>query len=97
MMSFATFFKAMSKIDLFFPGTVNAAVKQVALADVILLNKIDLASAESLDKVNDRIKSVNGMAKVVPTQMSRIDLEKVLDLHAYDGQDSMPSQFDCQM
>ena len=73
------------------------AVKQVALADVILLNKIDLASAESLSKVNERIKSVNAMAKVVPTQMSRIDLDKVLDLHAYDGRDCMPSQLEDQM
>lgn len=78
-------------------GSVNAAVKQVALADVILLNKIDLASTEALEKVNDRIKSVNAMATIVPTQMSRIDLDKVLDLHAYDGRDCMPSQFQCEM
>merc|ERR1719259_1313002 len=78
-------------------GRVNAAVKQVALADVILLNKIDLASTEALEKVNDRIKSVNAMTTIVPTQMSRIDLDKVLDLHAYDGRDCMPSQFQCEM
>ena len=70
----------------------------MALADVILLNKIDLApSTEALEKVNDRIKSVNAMATIVPTQMSRIDLDKVLDLHAYDGRDCMPSQFQCEM
>jgi len=74
-------------------GSVNAAVKQVALADVLLLNKIDMVASETVDKVGDRLKSINAMATIVPTQMSRIDLGKVLDLHAYDGADGMPVQF----
>jgi len=75
-------------------GTVNASVKQVALADVVLLNKIDMVPSSTVDQVDARIKSINSMASVVHTEMSRVDLETVLDLHAYDGKDEMPAQFE---
>ena len=46
----------------------------------------------TVDQVDARIKSINSMASVVHTEMSRVDLETVLDLHAYDGKDEMPAQ-----
>ena len=77
---------------------VNAAVKQVALADIILLNKVDLMQNDAeLNKVKDRLKSINSLASLVPTQMSKIDLDKVLDLHSYDGKDIIPNQFEEQV
>lgn len=76
-------------------NSVNAAVKQIALADLILLNKIDLMSSqEEIDSVSQVIRNVNSMAQLIPTKMSKIDLNLVLDLHSYDGRDVIPQQFD---
>ena len=76
-------------------SSVNAAVKQIALADLILLNKIDLMSSQGeIDNVSQVIRNVNSLAKVVQTKMSQIDLNLVLDLHSYDGRDVIPEQFD---
>ena len=75
--------------------SVNAAVKQVALADVILLNKIDLLPSQNeIDKVSQVVRNVNSLAKLIPTKKSKIDLNLVLDLHSYDGLDIIPQQFD---
>ena len=75
--------------------SVNAAVKQIALADLILLNKIDLLSNQAEeDNITSIVRNINSLAKFIPTQKSKIDLDLVLDLHAYDGNDIIPQQFD---
>ena len=38
-------------------GSLNEALKQVGLADVILINKIDLVSKEQLAAIRQRIRS----------------------------------------
>ncbi|XP_035421733.1 COBW domain-containing protein 1-like isoform X2 [Cygnus atratus] len=66
-------------------GLVNEASRQVALADLIIINKTDLVSGEELNKVRTSVRSVNGFAKILETQRSRVDLSNVLDLHAFDS------------
>ncbi|XP_053909739.1 zinc-regulated GTPase metalloprotein activator 1A [Cuculus canorus] len=58
---------------------------QVALADLIIVNKTDLVSGEELDKVRTSVRSINGLVKILETQRSRVDLSYVLDLHAFDS------------
>ncbi|XP_067940371.1 zinc-regulated GTPase metalloprotein activator 1-like [Watersipora subatra] len=70
---------------------INEAVRQVALADIILLNKIDLVSEEQLHKIKSYISDINSAAIVIPTTHSRVDLDQILDLNAY-GCDSSHSQ-----
>ena len=63
----------------------SAEVKeQIAFADVILLNKIDLVSSEELDQLESRIHAMNSAAKIHRTQNSIIDLNNVLDLGGFD-------------
>jgi G3E family GTPase len=64
-------------------GAVNEAVSQVAFADRILLNKIDLVSARELDDVVDTIKSINAVAEVIKTTNSVIDLDRVLGVNSF--------------
>ncbi|XP_074667827.1 zinc-regulated GTPase metalloprotein activator 1A-like isoform X3 [Strix aluco] len=66
-------------------GLVNEASRQVALADLIIINKTDLVSGEELHKVRTSVRSINGLVKIVETQRSRVDLSDVLDLHAFDS------------
>lgn len=65
-------------------GLVNEATRQVALADMILINKTDLVSEDELNKLRTTIRSINGLGKVIETQRSRVHLSNILDLHAYD-------------
>ncbi|NXY78446.1 CBWD1 protein, partial [Glareola pratincola] len=66
-------------------GLVNEACRQVALADLIIINKTDLVSGEELNEVRTSVRSINGLVKILETQRSRVDLSNVLDLHAFDS------------
>ncbi|XP_023577702.1 putative COBW domain-containing protein 7, partial [Octodon degus] len=66
-------------------GCFNKAVRQVALADIILINKTDLISEDELKKLRTTIRSINGLGKILETQRSRVDLANILDLHAFDS------------
>jgi G3E family GTPase len=62
----------------------SEAEQQVAFADVILLNKTDLVSADELAKVEDRIRGINRYARIFHTQNSQIALDAILDKGAFD-------------
>ncbi|XP_030422079.1 LOW QUALITY PROTEIN: COBW domain-containing protein 3 [Gopherus evgoodei] len=66
-------------------GLINEATRQVALADLIIINKTDLISQEELNKLRTAVRSINGLVKILETQRSRVDLCEVLDLHAFDS------------
>lgn len=65
---------------------LTTAHLQISHADVILINKTDLVSEEELNVVIERIRSINGLARIKTTTRSQVpQLEGlVLDLHAYD-------------
>lgn len=63
---------------------VNEAVQQVAFADKILLNKVDLVSDEEKKDVIDQIKSINRAAKVIECSHSKVPLDAILEQHAFD-------------
>uniref|UniRef100_A0A7N6B037 CobW C-terminal domain-containing protein n=1 Tax=Anabas testudineus TaxID=64144 RepID=A0A7N6B037_ANATE len=63
---------------------VNEAARQIALADLTIINKVDLVNEEELIEVRDVVRSINGLAKILETQRSRVDLSEVLDLHCFD-------------
>jgi G3E family GTPase len=60
------------------------AQEQIAFADVILLNKTDLVSEEELAELEKRIRDMNAMAQVYRTRDSEINMEALLDVHAFD-------------
>ncbi|XP_072137828.1 zinc-regulated GTPase metalloprotein activator 1 isoform X2 [Mobula birostris] len=69
-------------------GLVNEAARQVALGDLIIINKTDLVQHEELVNLKTAVRSINGLAKLIETQRSRVELAEVLDLHAFDSQAS---------
>jgi G3E family GTPase len=60
------------------------AKNQIAFADVILINKTDLVTAEALAELEARIRGINPYAKLHRTQRSQIALDQVLDRNAFD-------------
>lgn len=73
---------------------LTTAHLQISHADVVVINKTDLVTAEELKNVRQRIISINALAKIHVTDHSKVpQLEGVLlDLHAYDAVD--PAQLD---
>jgi G3E family GTPase len=65
-------------------GIENEAVEQIAFADRVLLNKIDLISDEERKEVIRRIRLINANAEIIPTTMSQVDLDQVLGVGAFD-------------
>ena len=65
-------------------GQGDEAEEQVAFADVIVLNKTDLASEAELETVEAKIHSINPFAKIHRTQKSEIELDAILDKGAFD-------------
>ncbi|XP_062373009.1 zinc-regulated GTPase metalloprotein activator 1 [Sardina pilchardus] len=69
-------------------GLVNEATRQVALADLLIINKTDLVSEQELRKVRETVESINGLVRILETQKARVDLSQVLDLHSFDIKDA---------
>ena len=60
------------------------AVEQIAFADLVLLNKTDLVSSEHLSDLEDRIRKINAATRMVRTQNSRLPIDEILDIRAFD-------------
>src|SRR3954464_10470770 len=60
------------------------AKNQIAFADVIVVNKTDLVSADELAEVEARIRGINPYAKLHRTQRSQIALNEILGRNAFD-------------
>ena len=60
------------------------AKNQIAFADVILLNKIDLVTPEELREVEARIRAINPYAVLHKTQKCAVPLDAVLGRNAFD-------------
>ena len=62
----------------------NEAVEQIAFADRILLNKIDLASEGEISEVRNRVRAINAFAPVYETENSIIDPSELIGIGAFD-------------
>jgi G3E family GTPase len=65
-------------------GDGHEIVEQIAFADVLLLNKVDLVSPEELAAVEARVRKINAFAPLYHTQNSEIDLKQILNRGAFD-------------
>ena len=65
-------------------GVENESVEQIAFADRIMLNKIDLVSDEELREVESKIKSINRFAPMYHTENSIIDPANLINIGSFD-------------
>jgi G3E family GTPase len=60
------------------------AKEQIAFADIILLNKTDLVSAQELEMIEKLLRRLNPLASIHRTARSEIALDKILNRGAFD-------------
>ena len=65
-------------------GTDDESVKQLAFADVIILNKTDLIPAAELAPLEARIRAINAVAKIHRAQNADVPLEHVLNVGGFN-------------
>ena len=62
----------------------DEAREQIAFADVILLNKIDLVTEGELEQLEARIRSMNAAAKIYRTKDAVVEMDKILNVGGFD-------------
>ena len=62
----------------------HEAAEQIAFADIIVLNKTDLADEAQLAHLESRIHSMNPLAPIIRTQRSEVALDNILGIGAFD-------------
>jgi G3E family GTPase len=58
--------------------------EQIAFADVLLLNKIDLVTEAELDQLEQRIRGMNAIAKIYRTRDAVLEMDALLGIGAFD-------------
>ena len=66
-------------------GRVTECERQIALADVVILNKLDLINDTIRDKIRNKIQSINTSCDIQYTTYSRVDLDTILGIQAYSN------------
>ncbi len=62
----------------------DEAREQLAFADVILLNKIDLVAPQDLERLEARIKGMNSMAKIYRSRDAVVEMDKILNVGGFN-------------
>ena len=60
------------------------AAAQIAFADVVVLNKLDLVTAAEADDVAARIAAINPMARIIRSTRSDVPIGEILDQNAFE-------------
>ncbi|MFM0155584.1 GTP-binding protein [Paraburkholderia sediminicola] len=68
--------------DLVLDGSDNQAVDQIVCADRIVINKVDLVTAEDIASLTQRIRGLNATAEIVESSYAQIDLDRILGVGA---------------
>ncbi len=72
------------------------AAEQIGMADLLLLNKTDLADEAALSSLTARLSAINGMAQIKRCQRSSVDVANVLKLPAVRSTDASVFSFNVQ-
>ena len=60
------------------------ASKQIAMADRIIINKIDLVSQNDLAVLETKIRSINNVAGILQTSRGDVSFDFIFNLHSFD-------------
>jgi G3E family GTPase len=60
------------------------AREQIAFADVVILNKTDLVSADELVRLQSLIRNMNAVAKIHSTRQAQVEVDSVLNVGGFN-------------
>jgi len=66
------------------PEVEVEAIEQVAFADMLLVNKIDLVSPEDLIEVEKELRKTNKLAPIIHTLHCDVDIAKIINVGAFN-------------
>lgn len=67
---------------------VNLLTDQIEFANVIILNKTDLVTAEELGMLQAVIRKMNANARIVSSSFGKVDLQQILNTHLFDFEET---------
>jgi G3E family GTPase len=67
----------------------DEAKEQIAFADVMLLNKTDLVMEADLDRLEQRLRSMNAAARIIRTKDAVVDMDRILNVGGFNVQRAM--------
>ena len=67
-------------------GVVNEAAAQVAFADRLLLNKMDLVQPKDAARIEARLRSINAVAPIERCTFGDVSVSRVLGINGFDVQ-----------
>lgn len=65
-------------------SVVELMIDQLEFANVILVNKSDLVSAEKLDKIHQMVRAINAEAKIIDTNYGKVALDEIMNTNSFD-------------
>lgn len=60
------------------------ALNQIGVADIVVLNKVDLVTADQLQAARDYIRDILPQARILETTQANVPLELILNVGAFD-------------
>jgi len=72
-------------------GIGDLLVDQIEFADVVILNKIDLADVKTIHKIEGIIKGLNPDVKIIHSSMSAVSLDNIMGTGLFDMEKAMAS------
>jgi G3E family GTPase len=63
---------------------VQLLVDQIEFADVVILNKVDIAARQEIEAARAIIRSLNADARIIETSHSRVETRDILDTGLFD-------------
>ena len=64
-------------------GVENESAEQIAFADKILMNKIDLVKEDEKQALITKIRSINSRAAIIESHKSAVDVSEILGIKAF--------------
>ena len=61
------------------------ASEQVAFADILLVNKVDLVDEEALSRLERRLRRINALARIYRTEYTHIDLDRIVNVRLFNA------------
>ena len=83
--------RELTNIENDFRTIVNLLTDQIEFANVIVLNKTDLVTADDLGLLKAAIKKLNPSAKLIESSFSKVDLKEILNTNLFDFEEAEKS------